>query len=91
LISVAAALEIREGVVQNASLVLGGVAHKPWPVPEAAGLLRRQRPDAARFGAVAEEAFRGAIPRRYNGFKIELGKRAVVRALSTAASLEETA
>jgi len=91
LVSVAAALDIREGVLQDVSLVLGGVAHKPWPVPEAATLLRGQRADAGRFRAVAEEAFRGAVPRRYNGFKIELGKRAVVRALSTAASLEETA
>lgn len=90
LVSVAAALDMRGGVLQDASLVLGGVAHKPWAVAEAANLMRGRRADGDLVRAVAEEAFRGAIPRRYNGFKIELGKRAVVRALSTAASIQET-
>src|SRR3981081_1002018 len=39
LVSVAAALDIEDGVVRDARLVLGGVAHKPWPVPEAAAAL----------------------------------------------------
>jgi xanthine dehydrogenase YagS FAD-binding subunit len=91
LVSVAAAVNMQEGVLQDATLVLGGVAHKPWAVPDAANLMRGRPADRDLFRAVAEHAFRGAIPRRYNGFKIELGKRAVVRALSMAASIEETA
>jgi xanthine dehydrogenase YagS FAD-binding subunit len=89
LVSVAAALEIRDGVVQDARVVLGGVAHKPWAVADAAALLRGQRPEAAALGAVAEAAFRGAVPRDYNAFKVELGKRAVVRALSLALSAQD--
>jgi xanthine dehydrogenase YagS FAD-binding subunit len=90
LVSVAAMLDIREGLVQDARVVLGGVAHKPWPVPQAADLLRGRPVDVGRFSEVAEAAFRGAIPRRYNEFKVELGKRAVVRALELAASKQET-
>lgn len=84
LVSVAAALDVRDGIVQDARVALGGVAHKPWPVPEAAGLLRGQRGSAEAFRAVADAAFRGAIVRRHNSFKVEIGKRAVVRALALA-------
>jgi xanthine dehydrogenase YagS FAD-binding subunit len=90
LVSVAAVLDIREGLVQDARVVLGGVAHKPWLVAQAADLLGGRPVDVGRFSEVAEVAFRGAIPRRYNGFKVELGKRAVIRALESAASKQET-
>jgi xanthine dehydrogenase YagS FAD-binding subunit len=90
LVSVAAAVDLQDGVIRDARLVLGGVAHKPWLVPEAADQLRGRRPDIGRFNEVAQSAFRGAIPRRFNGFKVELGKRAVVRALAAATSIEET-
>jgi xanthine dehydrogenase YagS FAD-binding subunit len=87
LVSVAATLVIHDGVVQDARVVLGGVAHKPWPVVQAAALLGGQRCDVGRFKEVAEAAFHGAVPRRYNGFKVELGKRAVVRALEMAMAI----
>jgi xanthine dehydrogenase YagS FAD-binding subunit len=90
LVSVAATLDIQEGLVQDARLVLGGVAHKPWPVPAAAALLRGHRAETAQFREVAEMAFRDAAPYKDNGFKVELGKRAVLRALSMAASVQGT-
>jgi xanthine dehydrogenase YagS FAD-binding subunit len=89
LVSVAVALDLQDGVVHEARVVLGGVAHKPWPVAEASSILRGQRVEGKSFREVAEAAFRGAVPRQHNAFKIELGKRAVVRALSMAASTEE--
>jgi xanthine dehydrogenase YagS FAD-binding subunit len=89
LVSVAAALDLRDGIVQDARLVLGGVAHKPWPVPDAAAVLSGRRIEASHMREVAEIAFRGAVPRTHNAFKIELGKRAIVRALSLAASPRE--
>jgi xanthine dehydrogenase YagS FAD-binding subunit len=91
LVSVAAALDIQDGVVQDARVVLGGVAHRPWPVPEAAALLRGRPAEPGRFREVAEAALRGAVPRQHNGFKVELGKRAIVRALTMAAGIQETA
>jgi xanthine dehydrogenase YagS FAD-binding subunit len=48
--------------------------------------MRGQRPSRELFQAVAEEALRGAAPRRGNEFKVPLGKRAVVRALTLASS-----
>jgi xanthine dehydrogenase YagS FAD-binding subunit len=90
LISVAAALEMQGDVILDARLVLGGVAHKPWQVHEASSLLRGKRADTRHFREVAEAAFRGAVPHQHNGFKVELGKRAVVRALSMALSVQET-
>jgi xanthine dehydrogenase YagS FAD-binding subunit len=86
LVSVAAALDIHDGIVQDVRLVLGGVAHKPWPVPDAAAALNGRRIEASRIREVAEAAFRGAAPRTHNAFKVELGKRAIIRALSLAAT-----
>jgi xanthine dehydrogenase YagS FAD-binding subunit len=89
LVSVAAALEMQDDLVKDARIVLGGVAHKPWPVPEAARLLCGKRADGAAFREVAAAALRGAAPHEHNAFKVELGKRAVVRALSSAVSAPE--
>jgi xanthine dehydrogenase YagS FAD-binding subunit len=89
LVSVAAALDLNDGVVQDVRLVLGGVAHKPWPVPDAGAVLNGRRIEASHIREVAEIAFRGAVPRAHNAFKIELGKRAIVRALGLAASPQE--
>ncbi len=35
LVSVAVALEVKDSIIKNASLVMGGVAHKPWRLTEA--------------------------------------------------------
>jgi xanthine dehydrogenase YagS FAD-binding subunit len=89
LVSVAAALDLQDGIVRDARVVLGGVAHKPWRVPEAAALLQGRRVDPAACRDVAEAAFRGANPRPDTAFKVELGKRAIVRALAMAAGTVE--
>jgi xanthine dehydrogenase YagS FAD-binding subunit len=84
LVSVAAALEMRDGLVRNAGIALGGVAHKPWRVKEAeAALIGRPLDDAALSNA-ADLVLRGAKPYRDNAFKVELARRAMVRALRTA-------
>lgn len=84
LVSVAAALDVRDGIVQDAAIALGGVAHKPWRVPQAeARLVGRPATDAA-FGAAADLLLQGARPASQNGFKVELARRAIVRALQTA-------
>ncbi len=92
LVSVAAALEMdggAGGMVKDVRLVLGGVAHKPWPVPAARDVLVGRRIDAESAGAVAEAAVAGAKPYRDNAFKVALVKRAIVRALSEAAGQRE--
>ncbi len=83
LASAAVALEVKEGVITAARLVLGGVATKPWRAFEAEKLLVGQKPTAAVFVAAAKAALKDAKPHKHNGFKIELAQRTIVRALTT--------
>jgi xanthine dehydrogenase YagS FAD-binding subunit len=89
LVSVAAALEIKNGEIAEARLALGGVAHKPWRNQEAEELLRGKPARTESFWPVAEAVVEGAKGYRHNGFKVELARRAVVRALEQAAGIEE--
>jgi xanthine dehydrogenase YagS FAD-binding subunit len=84
LVSVAAALDVRDGVVRDAALALGGVAHKPWRRPEAEARLIGRAPTDAAFGDAADVLLEGARPASQNGFKVTLAGRAIVRALQTA-------
>jgi xanthine dehydrogenase YagS FAD-binding subunit len=85
LVSVAVGLEMHGDVVTEARLALGGVAHKPWRDPEAEALLRG-RPATAEHGRRAADAIlRGGRGFGHNDFKIELARRAIVRALVQAA------
>ena len=88
LVSVAALVEIdSSGNIQDGRFALGGVAPKPWRVQEAEVMLQGKKPTDSTFGAAAEVALRGARPLRYNGFKVELARRSIVRALSEAAQI----
>ena len=83
LVSVAAALDIQSGTIQAARLAMGGVAHKPWRALGAEAILVGSAPSQALFEQAAEAALQGAQPRQHNAFKVELAKRAIVRALTT--------
>ena len=85
LVSVAAGLELEGDTIKSARLALGGVAHKPWRLPEAEALLTGKAATKEHFQPVAEALFADAHGYAHNAFKIELGKRAVVRALTLAA------
>jgi xanthine dehydrogenase YagS FAD-binding subunit len=85
LVSVAAALRLDGGAVTDARLALGGVAHKPWRVPDAEAMLRGKTASADLFGAVADRILDGAKGYEDNAFKIDLARRTIVRALSQAA------
>ena len=85
LVSVAALLDLDGDTVRSARLALGGVAHKPWRRSEAEALLTGRAAVKENFLPVAEALFAGAHGYGHNAFKIELGKRAVVRALQLAA------
>jgi xanthine dehydrogenase YagS FAD-binding subunit len=86
LVSVAAALDVRGGRVESARVALGGVAHKPWRAAEAEKVLTGAPATAKTFAAAGEAAVAGARPQRYNGFKVELAKRAVARLLGELAA-----
>jgi xanthine dehydrogenase YagS FAD-binding subunit len=87
LVAVAAAVELDGGRVRQARVVLGGVAHKPWRSLEAESALVGKPASEEIFGRAAEAALREAKPLAHNAYKVELGKRAVVRALMRAAGL----
>ncbi len=84
LVSVAAGLEMEDGKIKEARIALGGVAHKPWRKPEAEEMLKGQEPSPENFKQVAEAYLEGATGYGHNTFKIELAKRAIVRALQEA-------
>ena len=81
--SVAAALEIQNGVIRSARIALGGVGTKPWRAYEAEKVLLNKLPSREAFEAAANAAVAGAKPQKYNGFKVALTKRTVMRALAT--------
>jgi xanthine dehydrogenase YagS FAD-binding subunit len=88
LVSVAVALDLGLNRKINAArLALGGVAHKPWRANAAEKTLIGQEANEKTFRAAAEAELAPAKAYKYNSFKIELAKRAIIRALSTVAEM----
>ena len=88
IVSAAVGLDVEDGVIKTARLALGGVAHKPWRDEEAEAMLVGKPVDKQSFLPVAEKVFATAHGYEHNAFKIELGKRVIVRALNEASGLE---
>jgi xanthine dehydrogenase YagS FAD-binding subunit len=88
LASAAVGLDLVDGVVRDARIALGGVATVPWRAAEAEAVLKGRALDEAAQDAAARAAFSGAQAREHNGFKIELGKRTLKRAIAQAAVME---
>ena len=86
LVSVAAALEMSGDKIKSARVVLGSVAHKPWRSSEAEAVLTGGKADEKTFRQAAEAALKDAKPLKHNAYKVELGKRAIIRALERAMS-----
>jgi xanthine dehydrogenase YagS FAD-binding subunit len=84
LVSVAAALETDGNTIKQARVAMGGVAHKPWRATQAEKVLAGKAATEAVFMQAAEAEMRNAKPLEHNRFKVELGKRAIVRALMLA-------
>ena len=85
LVAVAAVLELEGDTIKQARLALGGVAHKPWRDEAAEAALRGQPADQASFASAADRLLRDAKGFEHNAFKIDLARRAIVRALTQAA------
>jgi xanthine dehydrogenase YagS FAD-binding subunit len=86
LVSVAAALKFDGDTIKEARLALGGVAHKPWRDPSAEAVLLGQNANEATFTGAADLLLRDAKGFEHNAFKIDLARRAIVRALTQAAA-----
>jgi xanthine dehydrogenase YagS FAD-binding subunit len=84
-VSVAAVVAARDHTITDARIAFGGIGTVPWRDLEAELALEGvdiRDGDAVR--AAADAALAKARPLRHNGFKIELGRRALVRAVQTA-------
>jgi xanthine dehydrogenase YagS FAD-binding subunit len=86
LVSVAAGLDVSGAKINQARIALGGVAHKPWRAFEAEKFLAGKEATEANFRQAAEIEMKAARPLEHNKFKVELGKRAIARALMQASN-----
>jgi xanthine dehydrogenase YagS FAD-binding subunit len=89
LVSVATALKMEGNQIVEARVALGGVAHKPWRSTEVEATLAGQQATPEAFEKAAVGLLKGAKGFGDNDFKVELAKRAIIRALTEAAGLEE--
>ncbi|WP_203296045.1 FAD binding domain-containing protein [Luteirhabdus pelagi] len=85
LVSVAAALEIRNGTIEVARLASGGVAHKPWRWKNAENYLKNKSATLENFEAAAKLVLSETEPLAHNSFKTGLLEGAIITALSQAA------
>ncbi|PSC03593.1 FAD-binding molybdopterin dehydrogenase [Alsobacter soli] len=88
LATAAVALHLVDGKVEEARIGLGGVAYRPWRSHEAEAALQGKPLDENSAEAAAQAAFAEAAPRRDNAYKVELGRRTLVRALLEAGRME---
>jgi xanthine dehydrogenase YagS FAD-binding subunit len=90
LVSVAALLDVEEGVVKQVRVALGGVAHKPWRARAIERALAGGPATEAAFRAAAQAELASARALRDNGFKIDLAQRVIVDTLMKLTALQET-
>jgi len=79
--SVAASAVIQDGVWNDVRVVLGGVATSPYRSREAEDLLRNQPINEGLATAAAGAALQQAKPLKMNGYKVDLSRTLVRRAL----------
>jgi xanthine dehydrogenase YagS FAD-binding subunit len=84
LASAAVALDLDGRTIRAARIGLGGVATKPWRCFDAERALVGRSANDDAFRDAADIALKDAIGRQLNQFKVELAKRTLVRALTTA-------
>ena len=81
LCSVAAMVTLKDGVVADARIVLGGVAPVPYRATNAEATLRGNALNEAAATAAGAAAVEGARPLAKNGYKVPLTQAVVKRAL----------
>ncbi|MFC9926551.1 FAD binding domain-containing protein [Streptomyces sp. NPDC127190] len=80
--SVAAALDVRDGVVQDARLAFGAVASRPWRAVAAERALIGAPAGPETYAAAADAELAAARPLPHNGYKVDLVRNLVVAVLS---------
>jgi xanthine dehydrogenase YagS FAD-binding subunit len=82
LTSAAVALDLDGSTIRDARIAVGGVGTKPWSLPVVAEALKGKTASRDVFAVAAEHATEGARTLSQNGFKVQLVKKTIVRALS---------
>jgi xanthine dehydrogenase YagS FAD-binding subunit len=92
LVSVAAALEVADGVVRDVRIAFGGVAHKPWRARRAEEVLRGAAADERSYRDAADAELADARPLDGidggNAFKVPLLRRTLTAVLRDLAAEE---
>jgi xanthine dehydrogenase YagS FAD-binding subunit len=86
LVSAAVAIEVDGGSIREIRVAAGGVGTRPWRLAEVEAALHGRPLSGQALRDAAALAGQGARPMRQNGFKLTLLRRAVLRALQTAAA-----
>lgn len=81
LAAAAACVDVEDGVVRDARIVMGHVAPVPWVARDAAEALVGQRLDEESAGRAGDMAVAAATPLSNNGHKVQLARTSVKRAL----------
>jgi xanthine dehydrogenase YagS FAD-binding subunit len=80
--SIAAALDVQDGVVREARLAFGAVASRPWRATAAERVLTGAPADAGTFAAAADAELAAAKPLPHNAYKVTLMRNLVVAVLT---------
>ncbi|TMR89923.1 FAD binding domain-containing protein [Nonomuraea basaltis] len=91
LVSVAAALEVRDGTVTAVRLALGGVAAKPWRAREAERILLGGPASEEEFLLAADAELAPATVRPGNAFKVKLARATIAATLRELSTGEDAA
>ncbi|MGK5556898.1 FAD binding domain-containing protein [Actinomadura kijaniata] len=81
LVSIAAALDVHDGVVRDCRIALGGVAHRPWRARRAEEHLRGRPLTRENLAGAADQELAAAHPLRDNAYKLRLARNLIVRTL----------
>ncbi|MFE9890477.1 FAD binding domain-containing protein [Streptomyces scopuliridis] len=88
-VSVAAALDVHEGIVRGARIALGGLASRPWRAHVAETALRDAPATAGRFRAAVDAELSAARPLRDNAYKVTLARNLIEAVLTELAHRAE--
>src|SRR5437588_7209588 len=81
LVSVAAAIDVADGIVRDVRIAFGGVAHAPWRARKAEAALRGAPATEEMFRRAADAELADARPLPGNAFKVPLARNVLVRTL----------
>ena len=84
LVSAAVAGVVKDGAFTEIAVVMGGVAPVPWRLKKAEDALKGKAVSKAVIRQAADEALKDAVPMRENGYKVDLVRAALERAVLAA-------